>query len=57
MSTETFSDIREVIIKIAEENKQMREALEYYADKDQWKNIAMLDRGDSARKVLGMVVE
>jgi hypothetical protein len=52
MSTETLSDIQAVIAKIADENKQMREALEYYADKDRWRDIPMLDRGDLARAVL-----
>jgi hypothetical protein len=53
MATETFNDLREILLKITEENKQMREALEYYADKDRWRDIPMLDRGEMARQILG----
>jgi len=52
-TVKTLDDIQAIIAKIADENKAMRAALEYYADKDQWKNIAMLDRGALARKLLG----
>ena len=52
-SPEFLEDIQAIIAKITEENKAMREALEYYADKDRWRDIPMLDRGDWARKVLG----
>ena len=52
-SSESLDDIQAIIAKIADENKAMREALEYYADKNRWRDIPMLDRGDLARKVLG----
>ena len=45
----------DLIKEITDENKKLRETLEYYADPKNWtakQNIAQTDRGEMARKTL-----
>jgi hypothetical protein len=60
MATETLSDIREIIAKIAEENKKMRDriqdlemAMAWYGSVENWRAMSVhLDKGDRARAIL-----
>jgi len=49
---EIVDAVRGDIVHILDENKKLREALAYYADAGNVREIVMIDRGERARRAL-----